>query len=69
MPGSEQVKGYLVAEDCLISNVSALCRSPLIYKLAIHELIPRPDQYPPDWDSWPVQHELTGRLVKQAAVK
>ena len=22
------------------------------------ELIPRADQYPADWDSWPVNHEL-----------
>ena len=22
------------------------------------ELVPRPDQYPQDWDAWPVQHSL-----------
>ena len=35
-----------------------LSRSPLVFRLAIHELVPRPDQYPPDWDSWQVSHVM-----------
>jgi len=34
-----------------------LSRSPLSYKYNVHELIPEQDQYPPDWEDWPVNHE------------
>ena len=42
-----------------------LSRSPLVFKLAVHELIPRADQYPPDWDSWQLNHEMTERPLPQ----
>jgi len=50
-----------------VTTCLGLSRSPLIYKLAIHEMIPRPDQHPPDWDAWPVQHELTDPPLPQEA--
>ena len=30
-----------------------------MFRLAVHEIIPRADQYPPDWDSWQVGHQMT----------
>ena len=33
-----------------------LARSPLAYKYNVHELMPEQDQYPPDWNEWPVNH-------------
>jgi len=41
-----------------ITTCLTLSRSPLAYRLAIVELVPRPDMYPPDWDSWPCQEGL-----------
>ena len=45
-----------------------LSRSPLVFKLAIHELVPRPDQYPPDWDSWSVSHQLEEPPLSQESL-
>ena len=42
-----------------------LSRSPLVFKLAVHEIIPREDQYPPDWDTWEVSHQMTERPLPQ----
>ena len=35
-----------------------LSQSPLVYNLAIHELVPRPDQYPPDYHSWNISNQM-----------
>ena len=43
-----------------VTTSLSLSRSPLIYKIIIHEMIPRPDQYPDDWKNLDFDHELTG---------
>lgn len=35
-----------------------LSRSPLVFRLAIIEMEPRPDQFPEDWNEWPYENEL-----------
>lgn len=44
----------------LVQTVLGLSRSPLVFRLSVHEMIPRPDMYPEDWDKWDIQHELQG---------
>jgi len=39
-----------------INTNLSLARSPLPYKFNVHELIPEEDQYPPEWNDWPVDH-------------
>lgn len=39
-----------------------LSRSQLNYKLNVHEIMPDEDQYPSDWQNWPVNHETSGPL-------
>ena len=40
-----------------LQTVLGLSRSPLPYRLAVTELVPRPDQLPPDWAEWRVEQE------------
>ena len=40
-----------------ITTALELARSPLAYSFNIHELMPDDDQYPPDWNEWPVEHD------------
>jgi hypothetical protein len=35
-----------------------LCSCFFLFSLSVIELVPRTDQYPPEWDAWPVQHQL-----------
>jgi len=44
----------------LVQTVLGLSRSPLAFRLSVHELIPRPDMYPDDWDMWEIEHQLQG---------
>lgn len=37
----------------------------MIFNIAVHEIIPREDQYPDDWDMWPVQHKLSDPPLPQ----
>ena len=46
-----------------VTTSLSLSRSPLIYKVVIHEMIPRLDQYPDDWKSWDFDHEQTGTIT------
>lgn len=46
-----------------------LARSPLGYKLHIHELIPKADQYPSDWNDWKVDHERDYPEPKEESVE
>lgn len=48
-----------------VTTSLSLSRSPLIYKIIIHEMIPRPDQYPDDWKNWDFDHELTDLSLPQ----
>ena len=29
----------------------------MAFNFDVHELIPEDDQYPPDWNEWPVEHD------------
>jgi len=46
-----------------ISTTLGLSRSPLIYRISVIELVPRDDQYPADWQNWPVKHDLDSDQV------
>lgn len=35
-----------------------LSRSPLSYKYNVHEIIPEKDQFPDNWNDWPVEHSF-----------
>jgi len=48
-----------------VTTSLSLSRSPLIYKVVIHEMIPRLDQYPDDWKSWDFEHEQTDLTLPQ----
>ena len=48
-----------------VTTCLSLSRSPLIYRIVVHELIPRLDQYPDDWQSWSVDHELSEPALPQ----
>jgi len=48
-----------------LTTCLALSRSPLIFNITVHEIIPRSDQYPEDWETWPVQHELSDSPLPQ----
>jgi len=41
-----------------VQTVLGLSRSPLVFRLSVHELIPRPDMYPQDWSQWDIKHQL-----------
>jgi len=41
-----------------VTTSLGLARSPLVFKLSVIELVPRPDQYPSNWADWPVDHEV-----------
>lgn len=42
-----------------INTTLSLSRSPLAYTFHVHEMIPEPDQFSPDWQDWPVDHKDT----------
>jgi ribonuclease Z len=42
-----------------------LSRSALTYEYIVHELIPVAEQYPEDWNTWPVDNLTTGSLHPQ----
>ncbi len=42
-----------------ITTCLELSRSPIAFKLNVHELMPEADMYPDDWNTWSVDHELT----------
>ena len=46
-----------------------LARSPLPFRLHVHELIPNPEQYPPDWDDWKVDQERSHPDPREASVE
>ena len=40
-----------------ITTTLEISRSAIAYAFNIHELVPEEDQYPPDWNEWPVDHD------------
>lgn len=50
-----------------VQTTLGLSRSPLAFTLAITEMEPRPDQFPPDWGDWPIDQELTEPPLPQEA--
>lgn len=54
------IYGPLGIRKYITTNLE-LSRSPLAYKYNVHELIPENDQFPEDWDDWPVDHECNSK--------